>query len=131
MILIRTEKGNQYKSFLSLFFHKTLVIKRRQRGFSWRNNLYCSRTGRDKISENESIQCKQIVFLAGQMRAIITGVLCSIVLQSWTVFSPVRGWYICWSRTRLRFCLSSALVVSAERFILVALLLNSVLSSLY
>ena len=41
-----------------------------------------------------------------------------------SVFSPVRGWYICWRRTRLRFCLSSDLVVSAERFILVAILDN-------
>ena len=34
-------------------------------------------------------------------------------------FSPERGWYICCRRTRLRFCLSSDMVLSAERFMLV------------
>ena len=48
-----------------------------------------------------------------------------------TVLSPVRGWYICCRRTRLRFCLSSALLVSAERFILVGLRVNCLLCSLY
>ena len=47
------------------------------------------------------------------------------------VLSPVRGWYICCRRTRLRFCLSSALLVSAERFILVGLRVNCLLCSLY
>ena len=42
-------------------------------------------------------------------------------------FSPERGWpYICCRRTRLRFCLSSDIVLSAERFMLIEILNRTV-----
>ena len=70
----------------------------------------------DKIGENESIKCKQILLLRGGGHS-----------GSCLRFSPERGWpYICCRRTRLRFCLSSDIVLSAERFMLVEILVATV-----
>ena len=84
------------------------------------------------MNQSNPMQCKQI-FISGRSDESYHYwcFMFHCAGLSSTVLSPVRGWYICCRRTRLRFCLSSALLVSAERFILVGLRVNCLLCSLY
>ena len=110
MILIRTEKGNQYKSFLSLYFHKTRVISPRC-GSVRTGNISFLHWGPGRAIRSARMNQSNVNKFYYSVRAGQSG-LC-------VRFSPERGWpYICCRRTRLRFCLSSDIVLSAERFML-------------